>query len=514
MNLTQSLHRAKQQDPSGVATVFGDRVRTWAESADRIARLAAGLQSLGVQPGDRVGILSLNSDRYHEALFATWWAGGVVNPINIRWSAAEIAYSLEDSGTEVLLVDDMFLPLVPAVREGAPVLTTVVHAGDGETPEGTIGYESLLDNPPIEDVRRGGDDLAGIFYTGGTTGFPKGVMLSHANLILSALGSAATGQFVVPGGRLLHAAPMFHLADLAAWMGRNLVGGSHVIVPMFTPDGVIKAVEEHRPTDALLVPTMLQLLVDAPGVKEADLSSLEKIVYGASPISEALLERVGRAFPGAALTQAYGMTELSPVATMLSPEAHLDPVLRRSAGRAAPHAEVRIVDTDDNEVPRGEVGEIVVRGGHVMSGYWNKPEETAAALIDGWMHTGDGGRMDENGYVFIVDRIKDMIVTGGENVYSAEVENAVSLHPAVATCAVIGVPDEEWGERVHAVLVLQPGCSVEIEELRNHVKTLIAGYKAPRTLEVMEALPMSGAGKVLKRELRKKHWDGAERAVS
>jgi acyl-CoA synthetase (AMP-forming)/AMP-acid ligase II len=514
MNLTQSLHRAVQQDASGVATIFGDRVRTWAESADRIARLAAGLQSLGIGPGDRVGILSLNSDRYHEVLFATWWAGGVVNPINVRWSPAEIAYSLEDSGTSLLLVDDTFLPLVTPVREAAPVVTTIVHAGDGEAPEGTIGYESLLDSAPLEDVRRGGDDLAGIFYTGGTTGFPKGVMLSHDNLIVSALGSCATGDFVVPGGRLLHAAPMFHLADLAAWMGRNLVGGSHVIVPMFTPDGVIQAIEEHRPTDALLVPTMLQLLVDAPEIKETDLSSMRKVLYGASPISEALLERVGRAFPDAALTQAYGMTELSPVATMLSPEAHLDPVLRRSAGRAVPHAEVRIVDSDDQEVPRGEVGEIVVRGGHVMLGYWSKPEETAAAVIDGWMHTGDGGRMDENGYVFVVDRIKDMIVTGGENVYSAEVENAICLHPAVATCAVIGVPDDEWGERVHAIVVLQPGSSIDIDQLRTHVKTLIAGYKAPRSLEVTDALPMSGAGKVLKRELRKKHWDGAERAVS
>ncbi len=514
MNLTQSLHRAVQQDPSGVATVFGDRVRTWAESADRIARLASGLRSLGIGDGDRVGILSLNSDRYHEALFATWWAGGVVNPINIRWSPAEIAYSLEDSGTAVLLVDDAFLPQVPAIRAGAPVVTTVVHTGDGATPEGTIGYESLIENAPCVDSRRAGDQLAGIFYTGGTTGFPKGVMLSHANLIVSALGTCATGNFVVPGGRLLHAAPMFHLADLAAWMGRNQLGGSHLIVPMFTADGVIAAIEQHRPTDALLVPTMLQLLVDAPGVADADLSSLKKVLYGASPISEALLERVGRALPHTALTQAYGMTELSPVATLLSPEAHRDPVLRRSAGRAVPHAEVRIVDADDNEVPRGEVGEIVVRGGHVMLGYWNKPEETAAAVIDGWMHTGDGGRMDDNGYVFVVDRIKDMIVTGGENVYSAEVENAVALHPAVATCAVIGVPDAEWGERVHAVIVLRPGHSIAIDELREHVKTLIAGYKAPRSLEVTDALPMSGAGKVLKRELRKPHWDGADRAVS
>jgi acyl-CoA synthetase (AMP-forming)/AMP-acid ligase II len=514
MYLTQSLHRAVQQNPHGDATVCGDRVRTWAESADRVARLAAGLLALGVRPGDRVGILGLNSDRYHEYLFATWWAGAVVNPVNVRWSAAEIAYSLEDSGTAVLLVDDTFLPLLAPIRRDAPVLKTVVHCGEGVTPDGLVAFESLLGQGPVEDARRGGDDLAGIFYTGGTTGFPKGVMLSHSNILTSTLGTCATGHFVVPGGRLLHAAPMFHLADLAAWTGRNLLGGTHVIVPAFTPDGVLDAIEKHRVTDALLVPTMIQLIVDAPRVKEADLSSLQKVVYGASPISEALLERVARALPGVSLTQAYGMTELGPVATVLDPAAHQDPTLRRSAGRAAPHAEVRIVDAEDHEVARGEVGEIVVRGAHVMIGYWNRPEETATAVVDGWMHTGDGGRMDEAGYVYVVDRIKDMIVSGGENVYSAEVENAVALHPAVAACAVIGVPDDEWGERVHAVVVLQPGATLDIEELRTHAKQLIAGYKAPRSLEVIEALPVSGAGKVLKRELRAKHWGDTERAVN
>ncbi len=513
MYLTQSLHRNVQQDGDGVATIFGDRVRTWSESIDRIARLAAGFKALGVSTGDRMAILSLNSDRYHEYLFATWWIGAVVNPVNIRWSPAEIAYSLEDCTSTVLLIDDQFLPCLPALREAAPCLKTVVHCGDGPTPEGLLAYESLLDQGTVEDLRHGGDNLAGIFYTGGTTGFPKGVMLSHANMLASSLGMCSSSDLFRPGGRLLHAAPMFHLADLAAWGGRNLVGGSHAIVPMFTPDGVLAAIEKHRPTDALLVPTMLQMLVDSPAVKEADCTSLTRVLYGASPISEALLERVSRTLPDTQLTQAYGMTELSPVATMLSPEDHRDPVLRRSAGRAVPVAEVKIVDPDDNEVARGEVGEIVVRGAHVMLGYWNKPEETAAAVIDGWMHTGDGGRMDEHGYVFIVDRIKDMIVTGGENVYSAEVENAVALHPAVAACAVIAVPSAEWGESVHAAVVLQPGANLELEDLQTHVRSLIAHYKVPRSLEILDALPMSGAGKILKRELRKPHWGDTDRAV-
>ncbi|MCU1593566.1 MAG: feruloyl-CoA synthetase [Frankiales bacterium] len=514
MYLTQSLHRNVQQTPGLPATIFGNRVFTWAESGERVARIASGLKDLGIGKGDRVGILSLNSDRYHEVLLATWWLGGVVNPVNVRWSAAEIAYSLEDCDTSVLFVDDSFLALVEPITAAAPCVKTLVHCGDGEAPQGVLAYDSLLDHGSVEDAHAGGDDLAGIFYTGGTTGFPKGVMLSHTNMVVSALGSCATGDFVKPGGSLLHAAPMFHLADLAAWNGRNLLGGTHVIIPSFTPAGVIEAITKHGCTDALLVPTMIQMLVDSPDIKEADLSSFDQIVYGASPISEGLLERVTRVLPHVRLTQAYGMTELSPVATMLGPDEHTDPVLRTSCGRAAPHSELKIVDVDGVEVPRGQVGEITVTGAHVMLGYWNKPAETEAAVIDGWMRTGDGGRMDENGYVFIVDRIKDMIVSGGENVYSAEVENAVTTHPAVASCAVIGVPSAEYGESVHAVVVLQPGTALTLEELREHVKERIAGYKAPRSLEVVEALPLSGAGKVLKRELRKQHWDDTDRAVN
>ena len=513
MYLTQSVHRNAQQDAAGIATIYGERTRTWAENLDRIARLAGGLRNQGVAEGDRVAILSLNSDNYHEYYYASWWLGAVINPVNTRWSAAEISYSLEDCDSRVLVVDDAFLPMLPAILAEAPCVKTVIHCGDGGAPDGLVSWDKLLHADPVEDLRRGNGALAGIFYTGGTTGFPKGVMLTHGQLVASCLGSCASGNFSVPGGRLLHAAPMFHLADLAFGLARDQIGGTHVIVPSFTPDGVLSAIETHQVTDALLVPTMLQLLVDAPAAKEADLSSLQKIAYGASPISEAVLERVSRLLPDVALTQAYGMTELAPVATLLSPADHEVPELRRAAGRAAPHVEVRIVDDNDQEVPRGEVGEIVVRGPNVMVGYWNKPEETAAALIDGWMHTGDGGRMDENGYVFVVDRIKDMIVTGGENVYSAEVENAVCLHPAVAACAVIGVPDDEWGERVHAVVVLKPEGSLELEELREHVKAKIAGYKSPRSMEIMDALPVSGAGKVLKRELRQMYWGDAGRAV-
>jgi acyl-CoA synthetase (AMP-forming)/AMP-acid ligase II len=511
MYITQGLHRAVQQHPDAEATIYRDRVRTFAEVADRVARLAAALRGLGVSAGDRVAMLSLNSDRYNEYLLAVPWADAVLNPVNIRWSPAEIAYSLRDSDSRVLLVDDTFAGVV---AELLPSLDTVIHTGEGPTPDGMLSYEDLIAaHEPIPDARRGGEALAGLFYTGGTTGHPKGVMLSHANLMVSALGVLSTGYLFGPGTRCLHAAPMFHLADLAAWNATTTAGGTHVIIPAFDPVGVMTAIADHGATDALLVPVMIQLLIDHPDIATHDLSSLRTVLYGASAIPQSVLERAMKAFPSASFTQAYGMTELSPVATLLSPDDHRDTALLRAAGRAAPHAEVRIVDADDVEVPRGGVGEIVSRGGHVMLGYWNRPAETAAAIRDGWMHTGDGGYMDEHGYVFVVDRIKDMIISGGENVYSAEVENALATHPAVASCAVIGVPDDEWGERVHAVVVLRPGHQLIAADLREHAKTLIAGYKAPRSAEFVDALPVSAAGKILKRELRRPYWEGSDRQI-
>jgi acyl-CoA synthetase (AMP-forming)/AMP-acid ligase II len=506
MYLTQGLHRSVQQTPDATMTVFGDRRRTYREVAERVARLAGALRGLGVRDGDRVAMLGLNSDRYHEYLLAVPWANGVLNPVNTRWNPAEMAYSFKDSDTRVLFVDDSFASMVPAIAEAGSELTTVIHAGDGPLPDGALSYEELIAaSEPIEDARRGGDALAGLFYTGGTTGFPKGVMLSHANLLTSAYGVAASGFSFQPGSIYLHAAPMFHLADLMAWNAELLQGGRHVFIPSFEPVAVMQAIERHAVTDALLVPTMIQMLVDHPDISRYDLSSLRAVFYAASPMPQAVLERAMKAFPNAEFTQGYGMTELSPIATLLSPADHRQTHLLRAAGRAAPNAEVRIVDPAGKEVPRGTAGEIVVRGGHVMLGYWNKPEETAAAIRDGWMHTGDGAWMDDEGYVYIADRIKDMIVTGGENVYSAEVENAIAQHPSVASCAVIGVPDADWGERVHAVVVLKPGCQATAREIREHAKGRIAGYKCPRSVDFVEALPLSGAGKVLKRELRKRY---------
>jgi long-chain acyl-CoA synthetase len=264
---------------------------------------------------------------------------------------------------------------------------------------------------------------------------------------------------------------------------------------------------------------MIQMLVDHPALGSYDLSPLKNVLYGASPISEALLDRAIAALPGVRFIQAYGMTELSPLATVLHWNEHIGEGRakgrHRSAGRALLGCEVRIVDADHNLLPFGEIGEIIVRGDNVMMGYWERPEETARAIIDGWMHSGDGGWMDEDGFVYVVDRLKDMIITGGENVYSIEVENAVARHPAVAQCAVIGIPSKRWGEQVHAVVVKKSGAKVSADELIAFCKTLIAGYKCPRSVDISETpLPLSGAGKILKRELRKSFWEGRERRVS
>lgn len=514
MYLTQGLHRALQATPNASATIFKDRVRSYAEHAERIARFAGALQKLGVEAGDRVGILSMNSDRFAEYLLAVPWAGAAVNPVNIRWSPAEIAYSMKDSDTRVLLIDDAFVPMAASLQELAPGLATLIHCGDGPTPAGMLSYEELVEgSEPVDDAYRGGDDLAGVFYTGGTTGFPKGVMLSHTNFVTSGLGTVATGELLQSGARLLHAAPMFHLADLAAWCGLVVLGGTHIMVPYFEPVSVLQAIAEHRPTDVLLVPTMVQILVDHPEAGNFDLSSLKRMLYGGSSISEGVLNRAKARFPGLRLTQAYGQTEASPVITLLLPDDHHGMPMR-SGGRAAPHSQVAILDLDGKEVALGDVGEICTKGAHVMQGYWNNPEQTAQALRGGWLHTGDLGYLDAEGFVYVVDRLKDMIITGGENVYSAEVENALSKHPAVASSAIIGVPDDAYGERVHAVVVLAPGASATAEELAAFCRDHIAGYKVPRSFEFVPALPMSGAGKILKRELREHHAGAAPQVAA
>jgi long-chain acyl-CoA synthetase len=328
---------------------------------------------------------------------------------------------------------------------------------------------------------------------------------------------AMDGWCSTPDTVYLHIAPMFHLADLAATGAAIVNGACHSFQDVFDPVLVFERIQEDGVTEALLVPTMIPMLLDHPEFKNYQLDSLRQIIYGGSPMSEGLLARTMLALPGVTFSQGYGMTELSPVCSILTPEYHTSEGMKmgkmRSAGRPSFISEARIVDENDNEVPRGTVGEVVCRGPQVMMGYWKRPEETAHALRNGWMHTGDGGYMDEEGFIFLVDRLKDMIISGGENVYCGEVEQALSTHPAVAQPAVIGIPDKKWGETVHAVIILKPGCTATQEEIIAHCHELIAGYKCPHSVEFVNALPMSGAGKIQKNVLREPFWKDRSRGI-
>lgn len=513
MQLTQGLHRSLQQNPDRVATVFRGRRRTYREFSERVARLAGALQGLGMAPGDRVGMLALNSDRYLEYAMATWWGGGVMNPVNIRWSVPEIVYSLDDCDTRILIVDDHFRHLVDGIRAIAKHPPVIIHAGDSPTPDGMLSFDQLIAGTnPVPDSARSHEDLAIIMYTGGTTGQPKGVEQTHMSLWCGSIQRMADMP-PLKGGKSLHASPFFHIAAFTRVVAQFIAGEQHVIVPMFDAAEVLETIERERVTEIAFVPTMIGMLIQHPDFKQRDLSSVRRLGYGASPFNAAVLERTLEQFPGVEFVHSYGLTETMIVASN-PPENHDYAARERgmhlSVGRVGYGLSVRIIDRHGDEVPRGTVGELVVRGASVARRYWNKPEETAQAMRNGWMHTGDGAYMDDDGYIFIVDRIKDMIVSGGENVYSAEVENAIGRHAAVAMCAAIGIPSKEWGEAVHAVVVLRPGASATEDDIRQHCRKLIAGYKCPKSVEFRTALPLSGAGKVLKRELRAPYWTARE----
>ena len=517
--ITQLLRRAVQVRGKAIATDFDGRTRTWQEFEARAIALAAALAGLGCKPGDRVGMLALNSDRYLEYFFACAWGGFVFVPINTRLAAPEVVFWLTDSGCTVLFIDDAFLPMLADVRAQTPDLRTIIHVGDGGAPDGLVPYESLIAKAATtEDAGHKDDDLAGIFYTGGTTGRSKGVMLSHRNILANALLCAPEFRFT-QDTVWLHAGPMFHLADGAATFLATAAGGKHVFLPRFDPASFLACIAKYRVTQTLCVPTMLNMVVNHPDVATTDTSCLEGVYYGASPMPEAVIRRAFDVLPHTHFVQAYGQSEAAPCMVFMPREYHTldgpNAGKLKAAGRAALGCEVRIHDEDDNEVPRGTVGEIVGRGDNVMLGYWKQPDLTARTLRNGWLHTGDGGYMDEDGFLFVVDRVKDMIISGGENVYSAEVEQALYQHPDVMECAVIGVPDEKWGERVHAIVRGKPGASLTEDAIIAHSKTLIANYKCPRSVSFREEpLPISGAGKILKTELRKPYWAGKEKAVN
>jgi long-chain acyl-CoA synthetase len=463
----------------------------------------------------------LNCHRYLELYYACARMGAAIVPLNIRLARPEIVFILNDSESKVLVVDKTFAPYA-AGRDTFPAVESVVYCGE-ETPEGMINYDDVVSKgshmQESVDQEMEEDDLAGLFYTGGTTGRAKGVVLSHKNVMSNAINSIIAFGFTNQDKRL-HAAPMSNIADVGGVFSLTMPGACHVFIPTFDPMHVLEAVQKEQVTVTVLVPTMLNAVLNHPDVDDYDLSSLRRLVYGASPMPVELLKQ-GLQKWGQIFSQGYGMTETSPLLTVLECADHMldgtpEQVRRLSScGKEILGVEVRVVNPEGEDVHPGEIGEIIARGPNVMLGYWRMPEATSAAIVEGWMHTGDLATIDEENFIYIVDRAKDMIISGGENIYCVEVENAIYTHPAVLEVAVIGIPDETWGEAVHAVVVCKPGMQVTSDELIEHARTLIAGYKVPRSIEFsQDALPKSGAGKILKRDLRDKYWEGKSRNVN
>lgn len=515
MYLTQSLRRSAARRPADIALICGKRQYAWREFEERSARLAAGLVHHGLARGDRVAFLGHNSEHYFEFSFAVPWAGGIIVPLNNRLSATELTYILQDSGARILIVDDSFAEVAMSLRAAVPELRDVICFRPGDAAN---DYEELIaSHSPLPDQLRGYEDVAGILYTSGTTGKPKGAALSHRNLICNAMGGLANYGFN-EHTRYVHATPLFHAAGASRVYTMVTAGTTNVILPKFEVPELLKTIATHRVSHMLLVPTMINRLAHYPDLRDHDLSSLKVISYGASPMPRAVLEAAITNLPGVSFNQAYGMTELSPAATFLEPRYHVldgpDAGRLASCGRPVFFADVRIVNEQDQPLPDGEIGEIVVRGPMVMQGYWNNPEATAEAVCDGWMHTGDAGYRDDDGFFYIVDRIKDLVITGGENVSSVEVENCIHQLPQVDECAVFGIPHDDWVETVHAVVVLKAGQQLTGAEVIAHCKATLTSYKCPRSVDIRaEPLPISGTGKIMKNELRKPHWAGRSRRV-
>lgn len=489
--------RRARKTPRATALVHEGTALTYAGLLDRVARLARALRGLGVRPGDRVAYLGPNHPSFLEALFATGMLGGIFVPLNTRLAGPEIAYQLDDSGASVLVHAPSHAELVEGLPGGGPVRERVALGG---------GYEDLLagaDGDPLDLPVALGDPCM-IMYTSGTTGRAKGATLTHGNITWNAI-NVLIDHDLVAGEVALVSAPLFHTAGLnMLTLPVLLKGGACVLVAAFDPAATLSLVEEHRVTFMFGVPTMFERVAREPGWEAADLSSLRILTCGGAPVPPSLIETYQRR--GLTFLQGYGMTEAAPGVLFLDAE-HAVP---KAGSAGVPHffSDVRVVGPGMADAAPGETGEVVVQGPHVMSGYWGRPADTAAVLRDGWFHSGDAARLDADGYAYIVDRIKDMIISGGENVYPAEVEHAIlAANPSVAECAVIGVPDAAWGEACRAVLVPRPGAEVSPAEVIASLSGRLARYKIPKSAVVAAELPRNAAGKILKARLREEYGD-------
>ncbi len=514
MGLNGILPKALRLYPSKEAVVYREIRMSYSEFAERVWRLSRALLDLGVKKQDRVGIMHENSNEFLETYFAAAHIGAILVPLNFRLSAKEIAIILQDSQSRILIAQGVFENIIKDIPARASCVEKIIVTQTTQVAESRfqMSYETLLAGaspkaPPelfIED-----NDIAHLYYTSGTTGRSKGVILTHKNVGSHALGTIAE-LHLTDKDNWFHVAPLFHLADAWATFAISWVGGTHVIQPTFDASSVLKLIEREKITLSNLIPTMLNLMVNHPDLNRFDYSSLRVILSGGAPIAPETVRKIIDAFK-CDYIQTYGMTETSPYLTMSILKEHLKELpleeqlkYKAKTGREFITVNLRVVDekNDDVAADNQQVGEIIVKGDSVTPGYWNLPEETEKAMKNGWLHTGDLAVIDSERYVTIVDRKKDMILTGGENVYSTEVENVLYMHPDVLEAAVIGVPDSHWGETVKAFVVLKEGRNATEQEIIGFCKKELARYKAPKSIDFLKSLPRTGSGKIYKKGLR------------
>jgi acyl-CoA synthetase (AMP-forming)/AMP-acid ligase II len=517
-NLADMVRVLARSRGKEIALEFEGRQTSFAEFDVLTNRVANALIALGVRPRERIAYLGKNSDVYFELLLGAMKANIVMTPVNWRLAAPEIAFIVADCKAPVLFVGAECVAQVRSIRKQLPELRVVIVT-EGDAAEWQ-SYEAWRDaqdasDPKVEISR---SDVAIQLYTSGTTGKPKGAMLSHANLLNlleNGAGAEADWNKWTADDVSLVAMPVFHIGGTGWGLLGLYYGAKGVIAREFDPTKVLDFIEHAEITKLFLVPAAMQFVVRQPRARSVDFSRLKYILYGASPIPAALLKECIEVF-GCGFVQVYGMTETTGSIVALPPEDHVEGLDRmRSAGKALPGIELAILDVDGRQLPPGEVGEVATRSGSNMVGYWNLPEATARTIgRDGWLRTGDAGYMDKDGYLYIQDRIKDMIISGGENIYPAEVESAVCDHPDVAEAAVIGVPDDTWGETVKAIVVLKPGKQTTASDIINFTRSHVAAFKTPKTIDFIDALPRNASGKILRRHLRDPYWAGRERQVN
>ena len=523
MNIPFILEKALSLYAEKEAIVSEGRRFSYGEFAERVYKLANFLRSMGIRKGDCVAILHQNSHQFLEAYFSTAQIGAIINPLNIRLSPRELAFILKDSGAMILIASKRLRGSVKSLEDLGIRLRHVIWTGEGdETPVfKAIDYEEAIREQGSEPASISGlsdNDVAHLYYTSGTTGKPKGVMLTHKNVCTHALATIAELR-LNDSDRWIHVAPLFHLADAWATFAITWVGARHIAVPGFDPPLVLGTIQNERATITNMIPTMLNMLVNTPRVNSYYFSSLRVMLSGGAPIAPDLVRRIMTTFK-CDYIQTYGMTETSPYLTLsilkenlthLSPEEQF--IYKAKTGRPMIGVLLKVVRDNGEEISHNnkEIGEIVVKGDIVTQGYWRRPEETAATIKDGWLYTGDLAVVDREGYVNIVDRKKDMIVTAGENVYSTEVENVLYSHPAILEAAIIGVPDPKWGEAVKAVVVLREGKEATEEEIINYCKAHIARYKAPKSVDFISRLPKTGSGKIYKKGIKEKYIPSSQK---